>query len=116
MTRKLFAVASLCAFLGATFAATPSFAGGDPGEMRVQTGGLNLQSEGGAQSALSRIKYAASVFCEDTPATRDLSRKAEARKCRDRMMYLAVGKLDAPLVTASYSASGAKPPILLATR
>jgi hypothetical protein len=31
-------------------------------------------------------------------------------------MYLAVGKLDAPLVTASYSASGAKPPILVATR
>lgn len=116
MTRKLFAVASACAFLGASLAATPSLAGEEQASMRVATGDLNLQSDTGAQSALHRIKNASSVFCEDDNRTRDLGRKMESWKCRDRMMYLAVSKLDAPLVTASYQASGAKPPILLARR
>lgn len=115
MTRKLFAVASACAFLGATFAATPSLAGEEQGHMRVATGDLNLQSDTGAQSVLHRIKSASSTFCEDA-GTRDLARKLAAWKCRDRMMYMAVSKLDAPLVTASYQASGAKPPILLTRR
>lgn len=84
--------------------------------MRVVTGDLNLQSDSGAQTVLHRIRNAASAFCEDDNRTRDLGRKLEAWKCRDRMMYLAVSKLDAPLVTASYHASGAKPPILLAGR
>ena len=84
--------------------------------MRVVTGDLNLQSDSGARTVLHRIKSASSAFCEDDNRTRDLGRKLEAWKCRDRMMYLAVSKLDAPLVTASYHASGAKPPILLAGR
>ncbi|MDB5427530.1 MAG: hypothetical protein JWR47_3361 [Phenylobacterium sp.] len=116
MTRKLFAVASACAFLGAAFAGTPSFAQSEQGNMRVQTGDLNLRSDSGAQSVLSRIKYASSAFCEDNAGTKDLARRMEARKCRDRMTYLAVSKLDAPLVTARYYNSGGKPPILLATR
>jgi UrcA family protein len=116
MTRKLFAVASACAFFGAAFAATPSFAGEEQGSMRVVTGDLNLQSDSGAQSVLHRIKNASSAFCEESIGDRDLRRRLESRKCRDRMMYLAVSKLDAPLVTASYQASGAKPPILLARR
>jgi UrcA family protein len=116
MTRKLFAVASACAFLGAALAPTPSFAGEEQGQMRVATGDLNLQSDPGAQSVLRRIKSASSVFCENGSGTRDLARTLESWKCRDRMMYLAVSKLDAPLVTASYRASGAKPPILLARR
>lgn len=116
MTRKLFAVASACAFLGATLAGTPAIAGGEQANMRVPTAGLNLQSDSGAQTVLNRIKFAASVFCEDTAGTKELARSAEARRCRDRMMYLAVSKLDAPMVTARYSASGAKPPILLAHR
>jgi UrcA family protein len=112
MTRKLFAVASACAFLGAT----PSFAGGEQANMRVSTEGLNLQSDSGAQIVLNRIKYAASVFCEDDGGTKELARRAEARRCRDRMMDLAVSKLDAPLVTARYAQSGLKPPILMADR
>lgn len=116
MTRKLIAVASACAFLGAAFAATPSFAGEEQGNMTVVTGDLNLQSDNGAQSVLRRIKNASSAFCETGEGTRDLGRKLETWKCRDRMVYLAVSKLDAPLVTASYRASGAKPPILLARR
>jgi UrcA family protein len=116
MTRKLFAVASACGLLGAMLAATPSLAGEEQGTMRVVTGDLNLQSQNGAQTVLRRIKNASSAFCETDSGTRDLGRRLEGSKCRDRMMYLAVSKLDAPLVTASYQASGAKPPILLARR
>jgi UrcA family protein len=116
MTRKLIAVASACAFLGAAFAASPALAGGEQGNMTVVTGDLNLRSDSGAQVVLRRIKNASSAFCEDDNRTRDLGRSLEASKCRDRMMYLAVNKLDAPLVTARYQASGAKPPILMARR
>ena len=116
MTRKLFAVASVCAFLGAAFVGTPAFAQDEQGNMRVQTGDLNLRSDSGAQGVLGRIKYASSTFCEARTGTVDLARTLEARKCRDRIMYLAVSKLDAPLVTALYQASGGRPPILMATR
>jgi UrcA family protein len=116
MTRKLIAVASACAFLGAALAATPALAWEEQGNMKVVIGDLNVQSDSGARSVLHRIKNASSAFCEDDSRTRDLKRKLESWKCRDRMMYLAVSKLDAPLVTASYHASGAKPPILLASR
>src|SRR6266404_6611786 len=102
MTRKFFAVASACAFLGAAFAGTPSFGQGFPqgeeGHMRVPTGGIDLRSDSGADAVLNRIKYASTVFCEDTEGKMDIGRKLEARKCRDRMTYLAVSKLDAPLV------------------
>jgi UrcA family protein len=127
MTRKLFAVASACAFFGAAFAGSPSFAQDEQGQvqyfahgelahMKVPTGGLDLQSDDGARSALGRIKYAASVFCEDTEGKMDIGRKLEAQKCKDRMTYMAVSKLDAPLVTARYYQTGGKPPILLARR
>jgi UrcA family protein len=127
MTCKLFAVASACAFLGAAFAGTPSFAQGDGGQIQsfahgehaqmiVGTGGLDLQSDDGARSALGRIKYAATVFCDDTEGKMDIGRKLEARICKDRMAYLAVRKLDAPLVTARYYETGGKPPAQLANR
>jgi UrcA family protein len=112
MTRKLFAVASACAFL----IATPALAADETGNMKVATEGLNLQSDSGAQTVLRRIRNASSAFCEEDIGSRDLGRRLESWKCRDRMMYLAVSKLDAPLVTAMYSSSGAKPPILLAHR
>ena len=122
MTRKFIAVASACAFIGTTFAATPVFAAPElrqePGQeqwsMTIVVGDLNLQSERGARAALQRIKNASSVFCEDDDRPKGLRRKLETRKCRDRMMYLAVNKLDAPLVTQSYHASGARPPIQVA--
>jgi len=102
MTHKLIAAASACAFLGAAFAATPAFAGEEQGNMTVVMGDLNLQSDSGAKSVLHRIKTASSAFCEDDDRTRDLRRRLETRKCRDRMMDLAVNKLDAPLVTVRY--------------
>jgi UrcA family protein len=116
MSRKTFAVVSACAFLGASLAATPAPAADEIGTMRVVTGDLNLQSDSGAQSVLHRIRNASSAFCEEADGTRDLGRRLESWKCRDRMTYLAVSKLDAPLVTAMYHSSGANPPIVLAHR
>jgi UrcA family protein len=125
MTCKLFAVASACAFLGAALTGTPSFAQdgraqiqsfahGEYAQMIVGTGGLDLQSDEGARSALGRIRYAATVFCDDTEGRMALGRKLEARICKDRMAYLAVRDLDAPLVTARYYETGGKPPAHLA--
>jgi UrcA family protein len=127
MTCKLFAAASACAFLGAAFAGTPSFAQDDGGQtqsfshgeyaqMIVGTHGLDLQSNEGARNALGRIKYAATVFCENIEGNMDIGRKLEARTCKDRMTYLAVRELDAPLVTARYYETGGKPPVRLANR
>ena len=132
MTCKLFAVASACAFLGAAFAGTPSFAqdqsfpqdqgqvqysaNGEQAQMKVPIGDLNLQSGAGARSALGRISSAATVFCSDDEGRTDIGHKMEAGKCKDRMTYLAVSTLDAPLVTARYYEAGGKPPIELANR
>jgi UrcA family protein len=116
MTRKLFAVVSACAFLGAALAATPALAADEIATMRVSTGDLNLQSNSGAQDVLRRIENASSAFCGIEDGNRDLGRQLESLKCRNKMTYLAVSKLDAPLVTAMYRSSGAGPPVLLAHR
>jgi hypothetical protein len=56
------------------------------------------------------------VFCDDDEGKMDIGRKLEARKCKDRMTYLAVSQLDAPLVTSRYYEAGGKPPVELAHR
>lgn len=127
MTRKLFAVASACAFLSAAFAGTssfaqddqrqiPYFAHGEYAQMKIPAGALNLQSDTGARSALGRIKYAAMVFCSGDEGRMGIGRKLQARKCTDTMTYLAVSRLDAPLVTARYYETGGKSAFQLANR
>lgn len=116
MKSKLIAVVSASAFLGAALVGTPAFAEGDRAEMRVAVGDLNLRAGTGAERALHRIKAASKVFCQDHGWVTTLRERSTARACRNKMMYLAVSKLDAPLVTARYDQSGAKPPIILAQR
>jgi UrcA family protein len=84
--------------------------------MRVKVGDLNLGSDVGAQSALTRIRVATRDFCSVQPGSRALAEQALARKCDARMTYMAVHKLDAPLVTAAYEGSTSQPTILLAAR
>ncbi|WP_332774245.1 UrcA family protein [Phenylobacterium sp.] len=116
MKSKLIAVVSASAFLGAAFVGTPAFAQEERADMKVAVGDLNLRAGTGAERALRRIKSASKVFCQDTARVTTLQERSNARACRDRMMYLAVNKLDAPLVTARYDESGARPPIILAER
>jgi UrcA family protein len=107
----VFTAAVLTSALGA-----PAFAADGPDQMRVKVGDLNLSSQVGAQSALNRIRAATRDFCSVNPGSRALAEQAEARKCDARMTYMAVRKLDAPVVTAAYEGSRAQPAILLATR
>jgi UrcA family protein len=126
MIRKLFAVASACAFLSAAFAGTPSFAQdrpvaknenwspfyptGEEEQMSVRTSGLDLQSDSGARITLARIKFAAVIFCGADDGIMGIERTLLVRRCMDRMTSLAVSRLDAPLVTDLFYAMGGKPP------
>jgi UrcA family protein len=100
--------------------AAPAFAADVPdpvlGQMRVKVGDLNLRKDDGAQVAFKRIRTATHAFCGWEPGSRRLAAQAEAQKCDARMTYLAVRKLDAPLVTAAYERSTARPPIVFARR
>jgi len=95
---------------------TPAPAADASDHMRVKVGDLNLQSGSGAQEALNRIAVASRQFCGLAPGDRNLQVQEEARKCDSRMTYLAVRKLDSPMVTAAYESSHARPPIELARR
>lgn len=95
---------------------TPASGADVPGQMRVKVGDLNLESWSGALAALDRIHSASRQFCSVAPGDLNLSVQAKARKCDARMTYLAVTKLDAPMVTAAYENSYARPPIQLARR
>jgi UrcA family protein len=107
----VFAAAILSSALGA-----PAFAADAPDQMKVKVGDLNLRSDVGAHSALNRIRAATRDFCSLQPGSLALAQQAEARKCDARMTYMAVRKLDAPMVTAAYEGSTSQPTILLATR
>jgi UrcA family protein len=106
----LAAAAAVCA-IGA-----PAFGQDGIDQMRVKVGDLNLATNTGAQSALTRIRVATRDFCSLSPGDRNLAVQAEARKCDAQMTYLAVKKLDSPVVTAMYEGSREQPPVLLAQR
>lgn len=84
--------------------------------MRVKVGDLNLSTAGGARTAFNRVRTASQEFCSVSPGDRNLAVQAEARKCDAQMTYLAVKKLDSPVVTAMYEGSRTQPNVLLASR
>lgn len=113
MQSKLIAAVSASACLVAGFAPGAAVAQ-EVGTMSVAIGGIDLRSESGAKVALNRIRIAADRFCDD--GSRELVRRVEIARCRAAMMYRAVSKLDAPLVTARYEGAGGAPIIQLARR
>jgi UrcA family protein len=114
MTHSLIAAAGASALLLVTL--HPSNAAAEDAVMRVKVGDLRLGTDVGAERAYLRIRAAAKTFCGDRGEIRSLKEHAESRACTRRMTYLAVGKLDAPLVTARYARTGAQPVILLSMR
>ena len=84
--------------------------------MTVKISDLQLGGKPGADRAFRRIRMAAATFCGDDRSFRQPAQNAEIRKCKARMTYLAVNKLDAPLVTARYRNYGGQPATLLARR
>lgn len=115
MTHNLVAAAGVSALLLAASQAAPLTAA-EAGTMTVKIGDLRLGAAPGAQRAYKRIRMAAAEFCGDDRSFRRLKQNAEISRCKARMTYLAVSKLDAPMVTALYAKSGQQPPILLASR
>jgi UrcA family protein len=84
--------------------------------MEVRLGGVDLNSDLGARVALARIRAAAKVFCGDPAEATDLGRHAATKACYSHMTYLAVNKLDAPMVTAAFKGAPLRPEIRLARR
>jgi UrcA family protein len=107
----VFVAAVLTSAMGA-----PAFAADGPNQLRIKVGDLNLGSHAGAHAALNRIRGATREYCGVDPGSRALRMQAEARKCDARLTYMAVRKLDAPLVTAAYEGSRSQPAILFARR
>ena len=106
----------LAAAAAACAVGSPAFAQDGIDQMVVKIGDLNLTTNNGARSALTRIRVASRDFCSVSPGDRNLAVQAEARKCDAQMAYLAVKKLDSPVVTAMYEGSRTQPPVLLAQR
>jgi UrcA family protein len=102
----------LCAAMAAV--AAPASAGGvrpakdiaDAYEMIVGYADLDLDRPAGADALIARIKQAARAVCGEPSDPRDLAGKARARHaCVAVTMEGAIGRVDAPLVTARYERS-----------
>lgn len=117
MVRKSFAAAAAAMTLMA-WGASPALAqtSSDTAQMSVRVGDLNLRSDNGAKVALRRITSTSKSFCGGDPGRRTLAEQMETSKCVKRMTYMAVNKLDAPMVTAQYNGASAGPPIVFASR
>lgn len=96
----------------------PVVAAPNADEVRVPVSfdGLNLQSEGGARTALRRIERAAGAICGEAPALVELGRTALHRVCMTTTVDRAVKRLAAPMVTAAYEGSAYARPIISAAR
>ena len=110
MTRfLLFGTLALGCSLAFTAQAYPR-PGDVPRTQAVTTSDLNLDSEAGADAAVSRIFYAARTVCdENLDSVRDLRAWAEFRRCRRHATETAVASLGAPLVTAAYADRRGRP-------
>jgi UrcA family protein len=113
MARKLLTLTATAVLL-ASAGVGPVFA--QTSTMSVKVGDLNLRSDNGAKVALRRINSSSNAFCGADSGRRSIAEQMTSAKCAKRMAYLAVSKLDAPLVTAQYNGAGTNPPILFASR
>jgi UrcA family protein len=93
-----------------------ALAGEETADMTVQLGGLNMDSVSGSVAAFDRIKGAARVFCGGSEGVVSITTRISAGRCQDRMIDLAVTKLDAAKVTSLRAASLRKPLIMAARR
>ena len=100
-------------FLGAALAAMSLFcaagaANAQPDRqdvMVVRLSDLDTSHAAGAQSALRRIKMAATKFCGDD-GQQDLNRRFEQERCETRMTVKAVQVLGSTEVSALYNKTG----------
>jgi UrcA family protein len=98
-TKLLAAVAALTAL---SAAAAPVWAAPDPDQItvRVKVGDLNLDTEHGAQVALSRIRNASHFICGEEPSARQIKEGMLYRSCMHRTVGQAVAMANRPVLTA----------------
>ena len=103
-TKFLAAFAALAA-LGA--AALPALAA-DPDQVtvKVKVGDLNLDTEGGARLALSRIQNASHFICGEEPSARDFQQTMLYRACMRHTVGQAVAMANKPVLTAVAGTTG----------
>lgn len=111
-----FLPAIAAALLCSLFTPASAFAREETEEMTVPLSGLNMESAAGALAAFDRIKTSARVFCGGSDGVVSITTRMSARRCQDRMIDLAVTKLDAATVTSLRAASIRNPLVVAAGR
>src|ERR1700740_2184528 len=91
----MFAALTASAFLCAISAAQAEDA-----QMRVKLADVNVATDAGAKTALTRIEYSAANFCEQSFGRESLERQAVKNHCVAEMTRKSVRQLNAPMVTA----------------
>ena len=105
----------LCVILGASVVVgATTVAQAEEGRMKVRVADLNLTTQAGAQTALSRIRWSVGVFCEASPGLKSLERGVVVDRCVSDMTRKSVTQLNAPLVTALLDGGAAPPSAALA--
>lgn len=94
---------------------TGSAAMADEAQMHINLAGVNVNSEAGAQLALSRIRAEAQQFCEGGSRRTTLDRSLLIAACEQKMTQSAVAQVASPHLSALYGAP-AKPPMAFARR
>jgi UrcA family protein len=111
-----FLPAIAAAFLCSLVIPSAALAAEETADMTVRLGGLNMESATGSIAAFDRIKGAARVFCGGSEGVVSITTRISAERCQDRMIDLAVTKLDAAMVTSLRAASVRKPLVMAAAR
>lgn len=102
----------LIPILAALCISGPALAASGPDVMKVSVGDLDLDSDRGAATALSRIRVAARRFC-GAGNYAALMTRVRQEECWQGMTAKAVAKLGHPRVAALHRPA---PPVSLATR
>lgn len=91
------ALASILAIAGAKAGPT-----GNPPQLVVSYGDLDLTSPEGAQVLLARLRLASTAVCGGVPDGRELDRVSLYKRCSRKALDGAVVTVDRPMVTAVY--------------
>jgi UrcA family protein len=104
-------VSTVCAVIGAGFAAGASASAADDGSVpkyTVRYGDLDLSSPRGAAALYHRIRVAAELVCS-TYEGGDLPRTRILRACEERAIADAVSRVNRPELFAVYNANNRAP-------
>jgi UrcA family protein len=96
------------AFLAIVFgtACLPAAAGPiEPYAVKISIAGLDLDSDMGAATAMTRINAASAQVCGARPSLRQIKAVGLHQKCRREFTARAVQAIDAPRLTALYGRS-----------